>query len=282
MPLRASDFCDDLPVVRRSELECAEGWRARWLSMMLWSAIPFGVVTVGLWPQLTLIAVLAVGMWGYLVAGGFVAHSLERAVVAYAHGRFDRARRLLACARNGRRRRAAQRYFVAAAHASGDLHAALEASDQLIEDIDRTSTSTAAEAWEARACRIWLLLEHGDVDLAERELALLPATRGHGRFRWIEIELCLAVEYAADRIPGERLLLRAERTLTGVEATPGLARRLSLLIALLRWGWRRRGDDARARTWRGLMHTHGDRDRAVQRLEAIGGRDRRELAPYRR
>ncbi|MEM6991661.1 MAG: hypothetical protein AAF721_14235 [Myxococcota bacterium] len=281
-PLRAADFTDDLPVVRRSELVAAQGWSRRWLSNVLWSALPFGIVAFGMWSDLTTVAVLALGMWGYIVAGEFVARGLERALLAYASGRFELAQRLLARVRGGPRRRAVQRYLVAAAHARGDLQSALEASDQLIEDIQRTSTATAVENWEARACRTWLLLEHGDIDLAERELAHLPSAPPSGRFAWTEIELALSIEYATDRIPSRSRVLRAEKTLAGVETRPDLARRLSLLIALLRWGWRRRGDDARARTWRGLMHSHGDRDRAVARLGAIGHRERGELAPYRR
>lgn len=282
-PFRAADFSDDLPVVRRSELVQAQGWTRRWLSMTLWSAIPFGILAFGMWPHITAVAVLALGMWAYLAAGEFGARGLERALQAYASGRFELAQRMLSRTRGGgHRRRAVQRYLVAAAHARGDLQVALESSEQLIEDIDKTSTATATEAWEARACRVWLLLEHGDVDLAERELSQLPASGEAGRFAWIKIELTLAVEYAADRIPARALLVRAEEALAGVDATPDLARRLSLSMALLRWGWRRRGDEERARQWRGLMHSHGDRERAVQRLDAIGGHGRRELAPYRR
>ena len=281
-PRRVTDFADDLPVVRQSELCQAEGWSRRWLSLVVWSGIPFGVLAVGMWPHLTAVAVLALGMWIYIVAGEFLARGLERALQAYAAGRFELAHRLLARTGGGQRRRSVLRYLVAASHARGDLQAALEASERLIEDVDMTFTATADESWEARACRVWLLLEHGDLELAEHELSQLPPAPEHARFRWIQIELELALEYAGDRIPSAALLMRAEDALAGVDASPGLARRLSLMMTLLRWGWRRRGDHERARRWRGLMHSHGDRERAVARLSALDGHQRVELAPYRR
>lgn len=281
-PRRAADFADDLPVVRRSELLQAEGWSRRWLSLILWSGIPFGILAVGMWTHLTSVAVLALGMWIYIVAGEFLDRGLERALQAYAAGRFELAQRILARTGGGQRRRSVLRYLVAASHARGDLQSALEASERLIEDVDMTFTATADESWEARACRVWLLLEHGDLELAEHELKQLPAAPDDARFGWIRIELELAVEYAADRIPSATLLVRAEDALAGVDSSPGLARRLSLMMTLLRWGWRRRGDDERARRWRGLMHSHGDRERAVARLSALDGHQRVELAPYRR
>lgn len=278
----AADFADDLPVVRRSELMAAERWWRGWLTRTIGAAFPFGFIAWGLWPELRLIALLSIGTWIYVVAGDFLARALPRAVRAYADGRYAVAERALRRLAPGGRRRAVLRYRIATAHARGDLQGALEGSAQLLDDIARTSTATASEAWEARACRIWLLLEHGDIHLAERELAQLPSPNGVHRFECIELELALAVEYAADRIPSAELLARAEVALTGVQDAPDLGRRLSLAITLVRWGWQRRGDGHRSRRWRAVLGCVGDRDRVQARMKGLRSASTRDQTPYRR